>query len=119
MVKRYRASSLPNQRISPERQTLSIARYKELKSLRAVANELKISRNVFFLQEFDVLSGVHYKERLSHWLLNTYSASFLRSLSMIYIFENIKKYLKARKKFKKKSVHPQKLSSHFSKKILF
>ena len=59
MVKRYRASSLLNQRISPERRTLIIARYKELKSLRAVANELKIFRNVFFLQEFDVLSGVH------------------------------------------------------------
>ena len=45
MVKRYRASSLPNQRISPERRTFIISRYKELKTLRAVANELKISRN--------------------------------------------------------------------------
>ena len=59
MVKRYRAS-LPNQRISPERRTLIIARYKELKSLRAVANELKISRNVFFSR-----NSMFYQEYMS------------------------------------------------------
>ena len=60
MVKRYRASSLPNQRISPERRTLIIARYKELESLRAVANELKISRNGvrYWVRHFEKLQYV-------------------------------------------------------------